>query len=258
MNADDQEPTIDLNADFGEAVTPEGIAVEEAVVASVSSVNIACGGHAGDESSMRRSVRAAVAAGAVVGAHPSFPDPANFGRKRMDIDAASLRASIIAQLEALFLIAVSEGANVAHCKPHGALYHAASEDESVAEVILRACEDVDPALRLVGQAGSRVIEWWGASGAMVIEEAFADRRYSPEGRLVPRSVPESLITSGETAGEQAVRIALSQSVSCSDGSRRHLSAETLCLHSDTPGAAAIATEVRRRLEAAGVAVHPIP
>lgn len=247
----------DLNADTGEAATPEHRAAEDAVIASVTSVNIACGGHAGDEATMRHSVRLAAQHGVAVGVHPSYPDRSNFGRVRIDIDPETLCSSIAAQIAALAAVARSEGVRLTHCKPHGALYHAASTDESVASAIFRAAQRHDPSLRLIGQAGSRTISWWRAWDAVVAEEAFADRVYERDGSLRSRSEPHALITDPDAAAAQAVSIATTRTVRCADGSTIPLTADTLCVHADTPNAGAIAARVAQALRAAGVTLRPL-
>ncbi len=255
MSDSDRQPTIDLNADFGEASTPEQLAIEDAVIKHVTSVNIACGGHAGDEASMRRAVQAAKRHGVAIGAHPSFPDRANFGRAHINLDPASLHETIAEQITALHTIALSEGVSLSHCKPHGALYHAASAKESVAMAIYQACTALDPDLRLIGQAGSQAVAWWRGLGAEAAEEAFADRVYESTGQLRSRTLPNALITHPQTAAEQACQIATTQTVRCADGATLPLKADTLCIHADTPHAADIVEEVARSLKAAGVKLH---
>jgi UPF0271 protein len=246
---------IDLNADIGEADDPAGRAREDAIIAIVSSVNIACGGHAGDESSMRHALRVAAQHGVAAGAHPSYPDRTNFGRTRLAIEPAALRDALAEQIASLASLARSEGIPLTHCKPHGALYHAASSDESIAEAIRHACHDHDPGIRLVGQAGSRAVEWWQQKAATVAEEAFADRVYESDGSLRSRTQPGALITDPETAGEQAVRLATSQRVLGPNGETIPIKADTICLHSDTPNAENIAAHVAAALRSAGVIIR---
>lgn len=258
MTASAPQSPIDLNADFGEATTPEQRAVEDAVIESVTSINIACGGHAGDEASMRHAVRIAARYGVAIGAHPSYPDRANFGRASMNLEPAALRTSIAQQISVLASIARSEGASLAHCKPHGALYHAASTDESIALAVFQACCEVDPGMRLVGQAGSRAIAWWRTWGAIVAEEAFVDRAYEPDGLLRSRTRPDALITDPDAAAEQALRIATTRTVRCGDDALLALRADTLCIHVDTPGATAMSARVAQSLRSAGVTLRSLP
>ncbi len=248
--------SIDLNADVGEHTTPQHLATELGVIRAVTSVNIACGGHAGGAASMRHAVRIAAEHNVAVGAHPSFPDRANFGRVPLRLPPEDLRRSIREQLAALLVIAQSEGVPVLHCKPHGALYHAASDDDSIAKAVLQACTDLRADFRLVGQAGSRAVAWWRSWDATVWEEGFVDRVYLPDGTLRTRSEPNALITDEHAAAEQAQAIATKQSVRCEDGSVRSLMADTLCIHADTPNAASIANRVAQRLRAAGVILCP--
>lgn len=252
-----RQPAIDLNADVGEAATPEHRAAEDAVIASVTSVNIACGGHTGDEATMRHAVRLAARRGVAVGAHPSYPDRANFGRARVEIEPQALRSSLARQIAALDAVAQSERATLTHCKPHGALYHAASVDESVARSIYQTCRDHNPSMRLIAQAGSQAAAWWRAWGAAVIEEAFADRAYERDGSLRARSERHALITDPASAAAQAVSIATARTVRCADGSSIPLAADTLCIHADTPNAALIAARVAEALRAAGVTLTPL-
>ena len=252
MTRTDGGLSIDLNADLGEALTPEGIALEEAVMRSVTSVNIACGGHVGDATSMRRAVRTAAEHGVAVGAHPSYPDRAGFGRRPMGIDASALREVVREQVCALGVIARSEGVVMTHCKPHGALYHAASTDESIATAIWEACVEGGFEVRLVGLAGSRAVGWWRELGAAVIEEAFADRAYERDGTLRPRSTRGAVLDDPDAAAAQAVRIAAVGVAPCGDGGEVSVRAGTLCVHSDTPDAAVIAERVSAALRRAGV------
>lgn len=256
MTEPDSQIRMDLNADFGEGSTQDDLAIDDAVSEFVTSVNIACGGHAGDEISMLHAVRTALGSGISIGAHPSYPDRENFGRSRMELDEASLRSTIGEQIAVLDSIARREGASIVHCKPHGALYHAASVDESVALAILQACTDISPTLRLVGQAGSRAVAMWRTWGARVIEEAFADRVYNSDGSLRRRDLPKSLITDPGTAAEQATMIASTRRVRCLDGTLLPLAAETLCIHTDTPNVPDIAARVAQALLAAGVTLEP--
>lgn len=257
MNDHLSQPAIDLNADFGEAATADQLAVEDAVIGSVTSVNIACAGHAGDETSMRHAVQSAARHGAAVGAHPSYPDRVNFGRMRINLDPVALRETISKQITSLHTIALSEGVSLTHCKPHGALYHAASADEATAMAFHQACAELDPTLRLVAQAGSQAAAWWKAWGAPVTEEAFADRVYEADGSLRSRTMPDALISDPNAAAVQACRIATTRTVRCADGAVLPLRADTLCIHADTQQACVIAGHVARSLCAAGVELRSI-
>jgi UPF0271 protein len=249
-------PSIDLNCDLGEL--PELIrdGTDDALMAIVSSANVACGGHAGDAASMEHTVRSALRHGVAIGAHPSYPDRAGFGRRELSATPAEVEAFVLAQVRALAAVAGGLGARIAHVKPHGALYHAAGRDAAVAAAIARAAAQVDPRLVLVGQAGSPMLATWRALGFRTAGEAFADRRYEPNGLLRARAHPDALITDAAAAAEQAVRIATGHGAVASDGSTIAVEAETICIHGDTPGAAAIARRVRSSLESSGFRVAP--
>lgn len=246
--------TIDLNADIGESETPEGLARDLQLMQLVTSVSIATGGHAGSVETMDRLVRAAAERGVAIGAHPGYPDRANFGRKRIDISATDLERSIIEQVLSLSEIAERHGSVVVHVKAHGALYHAAASDAGVAELLARAVRSAAPRARLVGPAGSAALSWWARAGLRVTAEAFADRAYRPDGTLLDRSDAGAVIESPTEAAEQAVRIAKSEEVRCPAGKQIPCKADTLCIHSDTPGALAVAQAVRSFLEASSIRV----
>jgi len=229
--------TIDLNADVGED------AGDGPLYPLISSANVACGGHAGDEASMRVAVRAAVAHGVAIGAHPSYPDRAGFGRVRIEIDADRLAASIAEQVASLARIATALGARLAHVKPHGDLYNAAASDPGIAAAIASGVGRVSRDLILVGLAGSASLAAWRGAGFRVAAEGFADRGYEPDGTLVPRTRAGALIVDPMAAAAQAVALA------------REGRCETICVHSDTPGAAVILAAVRRALESAGFAIR---
>lgn len=249
--------TLDLNCDLGESPQRLADGSDEALLRLVTSANIACGGHAGDRDSMHALVRAAARLGVAVGAHPSFPDRANFGRAGMDLPPADLETSIHGQVRDLAEIASAAGARLTHVKPHGALYHAASARPAVADAVARAVLAVDPGLILVGLAGAPCLDRWRARGLRVAAEAFADRRYRADGSLTPRSSPHAVIHNPEQAAEQAVRLALGRGVVADDGAFVQVRAQTLCLHSDTPGAELAAAAIRRALKAAGVTLAPL-
>lgn len=228
--------TIDLNADVGEG---EG---EEVLYGLVTSVNVACGGHAGDQGSMVRAVRLAARHGVSVGAHPGYSDRAHFGRRSLTVPAAALTSLVTDQIEALTRICRGENLRLAHVKPHGALYHDASRDEDVAHAIADAAARIDPDLVLVGLAGSPALGTWKGRGLRTAAEGFADRTYEANGTLRSREEPDALILDPALAAAQAVRLARSGMVA------------TLCVHGDTPEAAGILARVRAALEEAGIRV----
>lgn len=242
--------TIDLNADVGEI--PGLAGVEEELLTVVTSVNVACGGHAGDDASMERVVRAALTRGVAVGAHPSYPDRAGFGRRAMELPHELLAATVAEQVAALRAVAERCGGSLTHVKPHGALYNAAAEDPALARAVAEGVVRVAPDAVLVGLAGSAMLAAFAKAGFRAAGEAFADRGYEPDGSLVPRGRPGALKTSPDEAAEQALRIVTRGEVVASDGSRVRVDARTLCLHSDTPGAVVLARAIAARLRGAGV------
>lgn len=246
--------TIDLNADLGEDPAREGRDLE--LMNIVSSANIACGGHAGDEASMLAMITAAAARGVGVGAHPSYPDRIGFGRVETAMAIEELEASVAGQIAVFVRIARAVGVPIAHVKPHGALYHAAMERDDVAGVLARAARAAGPGVPLVGLAGSPRLARWRSMGIPVIAEAFADRRYTADGTLLARSAPGAVITDPAEAGAQAVSIAREGVVFAPGGERVEVRAASVCVHSDTPGALDVARAVRRALECAGVAIAP--
>jgi 5-oxoprolinase (ATP-hydrolysing) subunit A len=245
---------VDLNCDMGEL--PEMLAdgSQEALMKFVTSANVACGGHAGDEEMMRVTIEQAMRHGVAVGAHPGYEDRENFGRVALNLSAEEIRDSVYRQVVALAKIAEECGAAVVHVKPHGALYNQAAQvagiSRSIAEGVGRWRQDVV----LVGLAGSVMLEEFRAAGFRVAAEAFADRRYERDGSLRARKFRDALLDAPEKAAEQALRIAQGQGVLTREGSLVAVNAQTICIHGDTPGAERIAQAVRKALEAAGTMV----
>jgi UPF0271 protein len=240
--------SVDLNADVG-----EGCGQDAALMPLVSSANIACGLHAGDGNTMRDAVQLARDHGVAIGAHPSFPDRDHFGRREMTLSAPDLHECIVAQLRSLSEVAAASGTVLRHVKPHGALYNMAARDELLAEVLVAAIRSVDPSLLIFGLAGSALVKTASRMGLRAVGEAFADRAYRPDGSLVPRDQAGSVLHDA-SVGSRAVTMVLEHGVVAVDGSRVRVDAGTLCIHGDTPGAAALATHVRAALTAAGVTV----
>jgi UPF0271 protein len=241
--------SIDLNADVG-----EGCGQDAALIPLISSANIAFGFHAGDVDSMREAVVLARAHGVAIGAHPSFPDREHFGRREMVLTPADLHECIAGQVQTLAAMAASEGTTLRHVKPHGALYNLAARDEDLAEAVARAVLSVDPALLLFGLAGSLLLTAGARAGLRCISEVFADRAYLPDGSLLPRDRPGSVIHSAAAVAVRAVRMAREGTIAAVDGSQIGVQARTICLHGDTPGAATLATRIRDALAAAGITV----
>jgi len=247
-------PTLCLNADLGELSGAEGRALDAAMLRVVTRCNVACGGHAGDEVSMRATLRAARDNGVRIGAHPSYPDPENFGRRTLTMSPQDLAASLAAQARRLLSIAAQEKAAVTHLKAHGALYNDAAKDAGLATVI--AAVTADAGLReLVGPPGSELERAARAAGLQYLAEGFADRSYEPDGALTPRSLPGAVLEDTSAVLAQALGFARDGSVAVRGGGRILLAIDTLCLHSDTPGAAEHARALRAGLEAAGIGVR---
>jgi UPF0271 protein len=241
---------VDLNADIGEG-DPE---TDRALLQLVTSANVACGLHAGDEHTMRATVALAVSHGVAVGAHPGYDDREGFGRRPQQLTAAEIRDLLLYQVGALDAIARAEGTQLYHVKPHGALYNQAESDIDLAAAIIAAIRAFNPYLRLVGRAGSAMARAATAVGHPFTSEAFADRRYRPDGSLQPRSEPGAVLTDPEEVVNQVRLLVTHSEVVASDGSELPIAFETVCLHGDTPGSAALAARVRRELDVLGVSV----
>jgi 5-oxoprolinase (ATP-hydrolysing) subunit A len=253
---------IDLNCDMGEipALIMDG--TQEALMRHVTSVNVACGGHAGDESTMAATIEAALGRGLAIGAHPGYDDRDHFGRRPLAIPPEAVAASVEEQVTRLLEVAARLGARLTHVKPHGALYNQAVRDAALAEAIARGAgralgSDAGRVV-LVGLAGSPCLDVWRRAGFRAAPEGFADRRYEADGTLRARTLPGAVIEEPEAAAEQAVRMARDGEATSISGHRVAIAAETLCIHGDTPGAPAIAAAVAARLKAAGVIVAGPP
>ena len=230
---------------------------DAAILPFVTSANIACGMHAGDPETMDRTVRLALSHGIRIGAHPGYADRANFGRVPVPMSLEAVEDLVLYQVAALDGFVRSHGGLLAHVKPHGALYNQAAENLQLARAIAEGVRRVRPSLVLVGLCGSSLIEAGRDVGLPIAEEAFADRRYRSDAKLVPRSRPRAILHQPEEAADQALMIAKHGTVIAEDGSKISLHADTICLHGDTPGAQAIAAAIRRRLESEGLDVAPL-
>ena len=246
---------IDLNSDLGESFGIWQLGDDEAMLDLVTSANVACGFHAGDPSTLRRVCQAAADRNVTIGAQVSYPDLAGFGRRFMDIDPAELRDAVLYQLGALDGFAQVAGAGVGYVKPHGALYHACISNPGQAEAVVAAAHEYDPAMSVLGAPGSPLLAIADAMGMEPVPEAFADRGYLPDGRLVPRSEPGAVLTDAPAVAEQAVMLARDRQVVATDGSVIDVAARSICIHGDTPGAVEMARAVRRALEASSIGLH---
>jgi UPF0271 protein len=253
--------TIDLNGDVGEwdSTASDAAARLQAdidLAVSLTSLNVACGGHAGDPGSMRRLAQLARDRGLALGAHPSFPDRSGFGRHPMALPPAEIERLVVEQVSGLVRIAAEEGVDVGHVKPHGALYNLAATDAAVASCIARAVARVNPKLVLVALSGSASIDAGARTGLATASEVFSDRAYESDGSLTPRTLEGSLLTDPEAAAVRLVRMIREGFVTSRQGTMLHVTAMTACVHGDTPGSADFARRVRAALGTAGIAVAP--
>jgi UPF0271 protein len=246
---------LDLNCDMAEGFGPWRIADDDALLTVVTGANIACGFHAGDPSAMRRAARGAVAHGVVIGAHVGYRDLAGFGRRFLDVDPAELTDDVLYQLGALSAFAAAEGGRIGYVKPHGALYGAIGSDAGQAGAVVEAVRQFDPALPVLGMPGSRWLALADGAGLPTVAEAFADRAYLPDGRLVPRSSPGAVLTDPAAVASRVVRLAEAGEVEAADGTVLPMPARSVCVHGDTPGAVELARVARAALVGAGVAVR---
>jgi len=248
---------IDLNADLAES--PERLAdgSDAELMRYITSANVACGAHAGDAVTMEQTLELAQQLGVAVGAHPGYPDRENFGRIALDMPHADLTSAIHDQLSELSAIAKRLNLPIVHVKPHGALYHACNTDAEIARAVCRATLALDSHLVMVGQSGSACLAIYRDMGLRVAAEAFADRAYESDGSLRSRKLPDSILEDPQAAATQAESIVVRGVVLTTSTHELPIRAETLCMHSDTPGAASIAKAVRERLTSAGVQIRPL-
>ncbi|WP_368524908.1 5-oxoprolinase subunit PxpA [Enterobacter asburiae] len=240
---------IDLNADLG-----EGSRADAELMTLVTSVNIACGFHAGDAQTMLESVRNAIKNGVAIGAHPSFPDRENFGRTAMDLPPETVYAQVLYQIGALDGMVRAQNDVMRHVKPHGMLYNQAAKDADLADAIARAVRDCNPQLILVGLAGSELIRAGERLGLTTRQEVFADRGYQPDGSLVPRTQAGALITDEGKALAQTLEMVRAGRVIAVDGTPAHVQADTVCLHGDGEHALQFARRLRAAFSEEGILV----
>ncbi len=245
---------IDLNADLGEGFGRWTLTDDEALLSVVTSANVACGFHAGDPSVMRRVCDLAAERGVRIGAQVSYRDLAGFGRRAMDVPSDELAAEVAYQIGALRVFAEAAGAEVSYVKPHGALYNRTVRDAEQARAVVEGVRLSGGRLPVLGLPGSELLGAAEEAGLQGVREAFADRAYTPEGTLVPRREPGAVVEDADAVVRRSVGFAVDGGVEAVDGSQVAVGARSLCVHGDTPGAAAIAARVRVALEEAGVKV----
>ncbi|GIP32476.1 LamB/YcsF family protein [Paenibacillus sp. J2TS4] len=245
---------VDLNCDLGESFGAYRMGNDEALLELVTSANIACGFHAGDPSTMRRTVRLALEAGTAIGAHPGLPDLVGFGRRPMAITPQEAYDLVVYQIGALDAFVRSEGGTLRHVKPHGALYNMAASNAPLAEAIAEAVRRIDPSLLLFGLSGSELIRAGQKLGLTTVSEAFADRTYQRDGSLTSRAHPGALIRDPQQAADQAVRMVMEGTVRSLEGPEVKLEVHTVCIHGDGEQALAASRLIRDALVSAGIAV----
>src|SRR3984893_4074202 len=248
---------LDLNADVGESFGAYSMGHDAELMRSITSASIAAGFHGGDPSVLRDTIRLAKTHGVAVGAHPGFPDLAGFGRREMRVTPQEAEDFVLYQVAAVAGVALAGGTRLRHVKPHGALYNMAARDPALAAAIARGVAAIDRSLILYGLPNSELLKAGRAAGLRVAAEGFADRAYSPDGSLVARSRPGSVIHDPALVVSRAIRMVKEQLVIAIDGSAVTIRVDTVCVHGDTPGADHLAAELRAGLESAGVAVKAI-
>jgi 5-oxoprolinase (ATP-hydrolysing) subunit A len=243
---------IDLNGDVGEHSGPGS--PDSGLIRHLTSANVACGFHAGDAGLMRHTVALARDHGVAVGAHPSFPDPGGFGRRELQFSPVDVEDFVSYQVGSLAAIAASEGVRLQHVKPHGALFNMAVGNAALADAIARAAAVIDRGLILFGLPGSQIVQAGKRAGLRTASEGFADRAYQADGTLVPRQQEGAVIGDAAAVVPRVIRMARDHVVQAVDGTEVPLVVDTICVHSDTPGAADLAARIRTALREAGVEV----
>ena len=246
---------IDLNSDLGESFGAWSMGDDAAILEVVSSANVACGFHAGDPAGILRTLEAAAARDVAVGAHVAYPDLVGFGRRNMDVPAEQLTADVIYQIGALQGLARSAGTTVTYVKPHGALYNTIAGDPVQAAAVIQAILRIDPQLKLVCLANSKLLGWARDAGLSCVSEAFADRAYTAQGTLVSRSRPGAVLHDVELITERMLRLVRDGVIEAEDGSLIELEADSICVHGDSPGAVNIAHALKQHLHEAGVNIR---
>ncbi|UHS59263.1 LamB/YcsF family protein [Agrobacterium vaccinii] len=247
--------SIDLNSDLGESYGAWSMGDDGAMLSVVSSANIACGFHAGDPAGIYRTVKAAAEKGVVIGAHVSYPDRVGFGRRDLDVTSEELIADVIYQIGALKGLAAAAGTAVRYVKPHGALYNRIANDATQGQAVIDAIKAIDPSLVLMGLANAPILDLARKSGLSVVAEAFADRAYTPQGQLVSRREAGAVLHDSEKIAARMVQLAREGTLEAIDGSIIKIEAQSICVHGDSPGAVAIAQQIRKRFEAEGIDIN---
>lgn len=246
--------TVDLNCDMGESFGAWSMGNDERIMALVSSANVACGFHAGDPGVIRGTIELALDNGVAIGAHPSFPDLAGFGRREMSLSPREISDAVLYQVGALYGMCKALGGRLHHVKPHGALYNRAAVDAAAAKAIASAVAGIDRTLVLYGLSGSDLISAAEDEGLPCASEVFADRTYSPDGTLTPRSSADAFVTDPETAAIRARIMVTEQSVVATSGKKIDLRTDTICVHGDGPHALEFVTAIRGDFSANGISV----
>jgi UPF0271 protein len=246
--------TIDLNADLGEGFGVWRLGDDDAMLGIVTSANVACGFHAGDPAGLLRVCRSAAERGVRIGAQVSYRDLAGFGRRYIDVTAEDLIADVVYQIGALQAVAHAAGSAVSYVKPHGALYNTIVTDREQGAAVVAAVRMVDGALPVLGMTGSAFFDEAARAGLRTVAEAFADRAYRPDGRLVSRREPGAVLDDPAEVADRVLAMVTSGQVTAIDGTQVAVSVESVCVHGDSPGAVQIATAVRDRLESGGVEI----
>lgn len=245
---------MDLNSDLGESFGAWTMGDDAAMLDIVSSANVACGFHAGDATGILSTLKAAKARGVVVGAHVAYRDLSGFGRRNMDVASSDLVADVIYQIGALQGLAAAAGTRVQYVKPHGALYNTIAQDKRQAADVINAIKAIDPSLVLMALAGAPLIGWARDAGLTVVSEAFADRGYTPQGALVSRREPGAVLHDEALIAQRMLTLVREGVIEAVDGSLVRVEADSICVHGDSPGAVAIARNIRQRFEQEGVQI----
>ena len=246
--------SVDLNSDLGEGYGAWAMGDDTAMLGIVSSANITCGFHGGDPAGILKTVRNAAARNVTIGAHVSYPDRVGFGRRDMDITSEDLIGDIIYQIGALQGMARAAGTQVRYVKPHGALYNHIAHNERQGLAVIKAIKLIDPALVLMGLAGTPVLELARAEGLNVMPEIFADRGYTPQGLLVSRRDPGAVLHDADQAAQRMLKFARTGMLTANDGTELRIAAGSICVHGDSPNAVAMAQTIRHLFEAEGISV----